>query len=123
MQATEAVDKILLDRSSIWTTRMLWINSVCIDYNAEKVENMENVRLERRIFSQAFRVVVWLSYCQDSGLAVAQMENSLVNSRKYVEHLSELGSVVGDLASTSWKGWKEIFSHPWLGGEYGLFQR
>ena len=76
---------------------------------------MDDVRLTRRRFSQASRVVVWLGYSKYSEVALAQMENLLVHARKYVEHLSELAPAIGDPDSFSWRGLKEFFGHPWFG--------
>ena len=99
----------------MWKTRVLWIDSVCVDQNNNQIKKMDDVRLTRHKFSQASRVVVWLGYSKYSEVALARMENLLVHARTYVEQLSELGPAIGDPDSFSWRGLKEFFGHPWFG--------
>jgi Heterokaryon incompatibility protein (HET) len=53
------VYRILRDRSSLWRTRCLWIDFICINQGDDE-EKTKQVRMMKEIYNRALRVVIWL---------------------------------------------------------------
>ncbi|KAH8672140.1 heterokaryon incompatibility protein-domain-containing protein [Tricladium varicosporioides] len=69
LQITSNVRDILCERSSIFRTRNLWIDSICIN-QGDTPEKNSQVRLMQRIYTRASRTIVCLGDSSDAGVAV-----------------------------------------------------
>ena len=66
---SSVVHEILQGRRSVWTTKWLWIDSLCINQQDDE-EKSEQIQLMRDIYRNAVRVLVWLGPLDDAHLGI-----------------------------------------------------
>lgn len=66
---SSVVHEILQGRRSVWTTKWLWIDSLCTNQQDDE-EKSEQIQLMRDIYHNAVRVLVWLGPLDDAHLGI-----------------------------------------------------
>ena len=104
----------LRGRSSLWQTRLIWIDSVCID-QSNLNEKAKQIGLMKNIYRQASRVIVWLGNVTLSELALGHLHNLVilhkscgVSGRKLSERFENSRSGI------EWVEFVKFLNHPWF---------
>jgi hypothetical protein len=87
--------------------RIMWIDAICINQD-DLEERSEQVKLMKRIYSQALRVIVWLG---DDGGSNAE---AAVKSIREIAESDSLENVDLNAIST-WESVDWFFTRPWFG--------
>jgi hypothetical protein len=111
---TAAIDELLWDRRSFFTSHLFWIDAICIN-QSNKEEKSRQLPMMAKIYGRAARVIVWL------GAPQSRKDTRIV--RKMIRALTWPQSIVPttDILESLFSNEKEafiavgkLFSHPWL---------
>jgi Heterokaryon incompatibility protein (HET) len=115
LKVTPAVSEILGYRHSFTGTKLLWIDSICINQK-NKCEKGHQVPLMKEIYSRASRVVVWLGPLKESKDAYLAVELLVT-----LDGIRSLFTLSDDLyrnliikGNPGWYPMVRLFKHPWF---------
>lgn len=116
------VYNILRERASIWSSRHLWIDAICINQMDNK-EKTRQVCQMRTIYKSADRVTIYLGNPPDARLAENLLQKLVLRMTSYEitqQWQPILGSclrhqeVRGGSPPEEWLALKRLFSNPWF---------
>jgi hypothetical protein len=115
LKVTPAVSEILGYRHSFTGTKLLWVDSICINQKNDPEKGLQ-VSMMKEIYSRASRVVVWLGPLKESKDAYLAVE--LLVTLDGIRSLFNLnGDLYGDLVIKGNPGWYpmvRLFNNPWF---------
>ncbi|KAN0112563.1 HET domain containing protein [Hyaloscypha variabilis] len=122
--ATSTVYEILHRRSSIFASRLIWIDSICINQN-DNTEKGDQVRLMTDIYKTASRVLVCLGDAPNARLGISMVhELVLLNDRVGYDRTALAKHILGyshridngdELLKPRLTGLLDLLHHPWFG--------
>lgn len=121
-RVTSTVFNVLWQRSSIFASRLIWIDSLCIN-QADSTEKGRQVQLMSNIFKTASRVFVCLGDSPDARFGISLLHelvfmNNLVSKTTLAKHILAYSNRVdkGDeLLKSRLTGLLDLLHHPWFG--------
>jgi Heterokaryon incompatibility protein (HET) len=119
---TSTVFNVLLRRSSIFASRLIWIDSICIN-QVDNTEKGSQVRLMSTIYKTASRVFVCLGDAPDARFGISIVHelvfmSNLVSKTALAKHVLAYSDRVerGDeVLKSRLTGLLDILHHPWFG--------
>ncbi|OCK79272.1 HET-domain-containing protein [Lepidopterella palustris CBS 459.81] len=106
---TRNVFNFLSWQSSLFRSRLFWIDSVCINQKDES-EKSAQLRLMTDIYRGASRVLVWLS--PPTSLTEARQLRQAIHSKSYLGYSNSI--VRGEDLAISLSALRKMFKHPWF---------
>lgn len=122
MPVSTNVYRILRARASIWSSRLLWIDAICINQD-DNEEKTRQVRQMRTIYKSAYRVTVFLGSPPDARLAEFLLMKLFFRMSGYqsFKQSESIGDsylrhqdIEGGQAPKEWVALKSLFSNPWF---------
>ncbi|KAK1751248.1 heterokaryon incompatibility protein-domain-containing protein [Echria macrotheca] len=106
--------EIIWNRASLWRTRLMWIDAICIDQEDQNDKNQQ-VGLMRDIYNKADRTIVWLGEAPDVVLAFNFLNEMLVqiNLSKDNLELATMGLKRINDANPKWAALKRMLENPY----------
>jgi hypothetical protein len=120
--ATATAYNVLCERGSIWSSRPLWIDAICINQN-DSEEKTRQVRQMQIIYKSADRVTVCLENPPDADFAIILLGKLALRMSSYrpsEQWQPILGSylrhqdIKGGPAPKEWVALKRLLSNPWF---------
>jgi hypothetical protein len=119
---TSTVYNVLRRRSSIFASRLIWIDSICINQN-DSTEKGNQVRLMNDIYKTASRVFVCLGDTPDARLGISLVHelvflSSWVSKTALAKHVLAYSDRIdnGDeVLKSRLTGLLDLLHHPWFG--------
>jgi len=111
---TKNAYEILSKFSPTDQSRLLWIDSICINQDDDD-DKSQQVRLMREIYGTASRVIVWLGSPPEASLAHAffpQLCEVIQNSRNTHDEILLLPTLIND-DDAAWLAFRKLLNHPY----------
>jgi hypothetical protein len=106
--------ELLHARSSIWHTRLVWIDAICIDQGNNDEKSFQ-VPLMGSIYSKASRIIVWPGDRLDSGLASAMILRLLSAYEMFDAPQYEMKDYFADeIDKPGWKALVKLLHDPYF---------
>lgn len=125
---TRSAYDLLMARRSIWHSRMIWIDAICIN-QADDVEKAAQVQLMKDIYHGASRVVVFPGGDWTARLAAPLLYETLAATLQFIDGEYELNKIfVNERQTTKWKALKKLilndyFTRAWVVHEVAVGQK
>jgi hypothetical protein len=116
---TTTVHSILLRRSSLFTTRYLWIDSLCIN-QSDTQEKTSQVRLMTEIYQTAYRVYIYLGESSKAWLASSftslLLSKQILSSTKFEAYIFALFARrdTVPILHAQLTAFIDLLHHPWF---------
>jgi hypothetical protein len=111
LSTTRNAQRVIQERGSIWRTRTIWIDSICINQNDED-ERAKQLRLMNEIFRRASRVVVCLGSHPTARTARSFLMQMRLRLFWYVPDDMDLAKAAPRKGDHRWAALINLLAHP-----------
>lgn len=125
---TRSAYNLLIARRSIWRSRTVWIDAICIN-QADEAEKAAQVQLMREIYHQASRVVIFTGGGWTARLAAPLLYETVAATYQFDDPVLALNKLSNrERSTTKWKALKELvlndyFTRAWIVQEVSVGEK